>query len=149
MQIQLKQKEIEAALRGYIIKQGINMEGRTLAITFTSGRKDNGLSADLNIEDEAIPGFSSADRYDEEPPVPPEEPVVVSTTISKAIAEAVIDPEPSDSVTETEPEPDVVEKNSLEESDFIDEDSTLPSEEPEVVSEEPPMAVKKPLSLFG
>lgn len=51
MLIQLKQKQIEAALRGHIIKMGIDLKGRQLNITFVSGRKDNGLTADINFED--------------------------------------------------------------------------------------------------
>lgn len=59
MQIQLKQREIEAALKGYITKQGIDLTGRTITIDFTAGRKDSGLTADLRIEDEEIPGYSN------------------------------------------------------------------------------------------
>jgi hypothetical protein len=54
MQIQLKQREIEEALKGYISQQGINLAGKTVEIEFTSGRKDNGLSADLTIEDSKV-----------------------------------------------------------------------------------------------
>lgn len=49
MLIQLRQSEIEAALKGYIQNQGINLYGKTVEISFTSGRKDNGISADLDI----------------------------------------------------------------------------------------------------
>lgn len=58
MQIQLKQPEIEAALKMYIASQGISLAGKTFSVSFTSGRKDNGLSADLVIEDTAIPGYT-------------------------------------------------------------------------------------------
>jgi len=51
MQIQLKQSEIEAGLRLYIIQQGINLVGKTVDVTFTSGRRDNGLSAEVEIND--------------------------------------------------------------------------------------------------
>lgn len=51
MLIQLKQTEIEAALKMYIVSQGINLNNRTVDISFTSGRKDNGISADLDILD--------------------------------------------------------------------------------------------------
>jgi hypothetical protein len=51
MQIQLKQVEVEAALRMFITSQGINLTGKTVVVEFTSGRKDNGLSAELTIED--------------------------------------------------------------------------------------------------
>ena len=49
MLIQLRQSEIEAALRDYIVNQGISLIGRTVEISFTSGRKDNGILADLDI----------------------------------------------------------------------------------------------------
>lgn len=52
MNIQLKQAEIIAALRGYIAQQGINLTGKTVDITFTAGRKEGGLTADLIIEDQ-------------------------------------------------------------------------------------------------
>ena len=35
----------------YIAQQGILLAGKTVDIAFTSGRKDNGLSADISIED--------------------------------------------------------------------------------------------------
>lgn len=59
MQIQLKQTEIEAALKDYISKQGIKLQGRTVEIEFTSGRKENGITADLSISDTAgdLPDF--------------------------------------------------------------------------------------------
>ena len=49
MLIQLRQSEIEVALREYIVNQGINLTDRQVDISFTSGRKDNGISADLDI----------------------------------------------------------------------------------------------------
>lgn len=50
MQIQLKQPEIEEALKQYISQQGIILTNKSIVITFTSGRKDNGLTADVEIE---------------------------------------------------------------------------------------------------
>ena len=51
MQIQLKQTEIETALKDYIQKQGIQLQGRAVIIDFTNGRKENGITADLSISD--------------------------------------------------------------------------------------------------
>lgn len=51
MQIQLKQAEIEAALKGYIAQQGINLTNKTISYNFTAGRKDSGISVELVIED--------------------------------------------------------------------------------------------------
>lgn len=51
MQINLKQTEIEIALRDYVSKLGISLEGREVEIVFTNGRKSNGLTADIVISD--------------------------------------------------------------------------------------------------
>lgn len=51
MQIQLKQSEIIQALKLYISTQGINLNGKTVEVAFTAGRKETGLSADVQIED--------------------------------------------------------------------------------------------------
>ncbi len=58
MQIQLKQTEIIAALKQYIVGQGINLTGKEVSISFTAGRKEAGIIADLVIEDASIPGFT-------------------------------------------------------------------------------------------
>lgn len=58
MQIQLRQPEIEAALKLYITQQGINLAGKTVVIEFTSGRKNNGLTADVSIDDATVPGYT-------------------------------------------------------------------------------------------
>lgn len=55
MQINLRQPEIEKALRDYIREQGINLYGKEVFISFTAGRKDTGLSVELNIEDIDVP----------------------------------------------------------------------------------------------
>lgn len=56
MQIQLKQREIEQALKQYIIDQGISLRGKNITIGFTAGRKDGGLTADINIDEaDALP----------------------------------------------------------------------------------------------
>lgn len=49
MKIALNQNEVVAAIRGYVAAQGIDMAGKQLDVTFTSGRKGNGLTADLDI----------------------------------------------------------------------------------------------------
>ena len=53
MQIQLKQTEIIQALKLYITTQGINLNGKSVEVSFTAGRKDSGLTADVQIEDVA------------------------------------------------------------------------------------------------
>lgn len=54
MQIQLRQSEIEEALKQYVAKIGINLQGKTVEIAFTAGRKEAGMSADISVED---PGY--------------------------------------------------------------------------------------------
>ena len=51
MQIQLRQTEIVAALKAHIVAQGISLTGKSFGVSFTAGRKDAGLSADISIED--------------------------------------------------------------------------------------------------
>ena len=60
MQINLKQSEIEVALKNYVSQQGISLYARDVSITFTAGRKESGISAEISIEDADIPGFSDA-----------------------------------------------------------------------------------------
>lgn len=62
MQIQLKQTEIIAALKQYIISQGISLNGKAVDISFTAGRKEAGITADISIEDagQQIPGFEDS-----------------------------------------------------------------------------------------
>lgn len=51
MQITLKQSEIEVALKNYIVAQGIDLTGKTIEVAFTAGRKEAGISAELDIND--------------------------------------------------------------------------------------------------
>lgn len=69
MQIQLKQVEIIEALKAHITKQGFSLIGKTVEISFTAGRKDAGLSADITIEEVAIPGADIGDVEEAAKPV--------------------------------------------------------------------------------
>lgn len=51
MQINLRQREIETALKMYLHSQGINLKEKSITIDFTAGRKDSGLSAEISIVD--------------------------------------------------------------------------------------------------
>ena len=73
MQIQLKQREIAEALKMFISQQGINLTGKTIEIEFTSGRKDNGLSAELTIEDAGTPVSTEASVTEAPAPTEPVE----------------------------------------------------------------------------
>ncbi len=59
MQINLKQPEIEQALRAYIMAQGISLHGKDLTISFTAGRRESGISAEISIDDVEIPGYTN------------------------------------------------------------------------------------------
>lgn len=79
MQIQLKQTEIIAALKQYIVNQGISLNGKAVDISFTAGRKEAGITADISIEDagQPIPGFEDSVDDSVKPvltvvPTPPE-----------------------------------------------------------------------------
>jgi hypothetical protein len=68
MQIQLKQTEIITALKQFITSQGIDLWGKDVSVTFTAGRKESGISAEMDIEENLLPDFAGAD--DEEAPAP-------------------------------------------------------------------------------
>lgn len=92
MQIQLKQAEIITALKGYISSQGISLANKSVDITFTAGRKEGGLTADLIIEDEVVETVQA----------------VRHLHITKQVS---VEREPASTVAETiqpEPEPDEV-----------------------------------------
>ena len=96
MQINLKQPEIEAALKLYITQQGINLQGKTVMIEFTSGRKNNGLSAEVSIEDSAVPGYTDTFVMH-----------AVPTPVVAPVKEEVPEPLPEVKAEEPEPTPDV------------------------------------------
>lgn len=48
------------ALRAYVVAQGINLTGKDVEISFTAGRRESGISADITIEDAVIPGYTNA-----------------------------------------------------------------------------------------
>lgn len=72
MQIQLKQNEIVAAIKQYVAQQGINLSGRRVEVTFTAGRKESGLSADVDITDDVPPSVMLVPRTAEPDPATPE-----------------------------------------------------------------------------
>lgn len=90
MQINLRQPEIEKALRDYIREQGINLYGKEVFISFTAGRKDTGLSAELNIEDIDVP-----------PPIPLESAQEKVQALSPVVEEVPEDPEPVEEIPDT------------------------------------------------
>lgn len=95
MQINLKQSEIEVALKNYIAHQGISLSGKDVSISFTAGRKEAGISADISIEDVAIPGFDT----EEVEPMKPQ--LVAAATITPFQQEVVEEPVVETETTET------------------------------------------------
>jgi len=57
MQSNLKQTEIIAALKRYIAGQGISLQGKSVDMAFTAGRKEAGISVEISIEDISLPDF--------------------------------------------------------------------------------------------
>lgn len=101
MRIQLKQNEIESALKGYIAKQGIGVAHKLITMNFTSGRKNNGLSVEIVIEDEhrvnIAPAIAGKDCFAADagvvPTTDPEEAYVGSPADEKEAAEGKIQAE--------------------------------------------------------
>lgn len=95
MQINLKQAEIVTALKQYIVNQGISINGKNVQISFTAGRKESGISADIAIEDIVIPGV---DAMEDDGPtqvpvltvVPPSPPIV--TQLPEETNEEITEP---------------------------------------------------------
>lgn len=51
MKLQLEQAEIEKAVQEYVANQGIKVEGKTLTVKFSMTRGEQGLIADLTIDE--------------------------------------------------------------------------------------------------
>jgi len=90
MQIQLKQTEIINALKLYISNQGINLNGKTVEVAFTAGRKSSGLTADVCINDAQLPAVGITPT----PPVhiPVEMPIDPSTGVDGKTEEIMEEP---------------------------------------------------------
>lgn len=87
MQINLKQAEIVLALRAYVVAQGINLTGKDVEISFTAGRRESGISADITIEDAVIPGYTNA-VSDEAPEVSAHVVTLAAVPTAPAVVEA-------------------------------------------------------------
>lgn len=81
MQINLKQVEIEQALKKFLAGQGIAIQGKTVEIAFTAGRGASGLSAVVSVEDIGVPSFSEAIT---------DEAVIVPQPVLKVVDSAVV-----------------------------------------------------------
>ena len=99
MQVQIKQNEIEQAIRAFIANQGISLEGKEVKIDFTAGRKNGGLTADISIE-EATPMVPVKAVNTTQLELPLEAKVAVAeTTVVLAVADGVAVADPGYSTT--------------------------------------------------
>lgn len=101
MQITLKQRDIELALKMYLSAQGISLLQRSFNVEFTAGRKDSGLSASIDIG----PAEALTEEVIEDVKVVPptthlmqnttaaHEPVIVETIISPPVTDEPEGPE--------------------------------------------------------
>ena len=89
MQINLKQTEIIAALKQYIAGQGISLQGKSVDMAFTAGRKEAGISVEISIEDISLPDFGLPEESPTAKLTPVADPVVTSTA-PIAVDESVV-----------------------------------------------------------
>lgn len=90
MQVQIKQNEIEQAIRAFIANQGISLVGKEVKIDFTAGRKNGGLTADISIE-EATPMVPVKAVNTAQLELPLETMVAEGSTTVLAVADGVAD----------------------------------------------------------
>lgn len=121
MIINLKQTEIEQALRAYVVSQGISLHGKDLTISFTAGRRESGISAEISIDDVEIPGYTNS--------IVADAPVTKSAVLSLAPAVATVTPVAVEAVEEVQ---------QVEQEEVAVESA-----------EEAPVETKTTVSLFG
>lgn len=87
MQVHLKQSEIVTALKQYISGEGISLQGKTVDMTFTAGRKEAGISVEISIDDAGIPDFFKGEGEDPaQAPAPATSLSLVKDTATASIA---------------------------------------------------------------
>lgn len=133
MQITLKQSEIEVALKNYIVAQGINLTGKTIEVAFTAGRKEAGISAELDINDAGTESTSVPSLVLNRP----FEPAVAVNTATATPVTAKRNVQPIQSEVPTAAVVDEV----VAEEEPVEADPVVPAEAPS--------NAKTPVSLFG
>ncbi len=96
MQITLKQRDIELALKMYLSAQGISLLQRSFNVEFTAGRKDSGLSASIDIGPAEALTKEAMESVKVEPlqnTTAATEPVIVETIISPPVTDEPEEPE--------------------------------------------------------
>ena len=112
MKIQLSQTNIVEGIKMYLQSQGIKMQGRDIQVLFTAGRKQSGLIADVDIEDNSDIGTPITDvpyKGDDTIPCPEvNEPQSSDNFYPEQVVPAIVE-----EIKEEEVETAQVEKTSL------------------------------------
>ena len=107
MQITLKQRDVELALKMYLSSQGIPLAGRSFDIDFTAGRKDTGLTVyvDIGSAEELAQSYVEAVKPVEPRPVeqkvmldPEVEALIYDKPEAEAVPEVLLSPEKTQEV---------------------------------------------------
>lgn len=80
MRVTLVHAEIQSAVVAMLAKRGVNIEGQDIAVAFSMGRKNTGLSATVDIVDPDIVQLPDAVVDEDEDPTP----VAVATPKTEA-----------------------------------------------------------------
>ena len=70
MRVTLVHAEIQSAVVAMLAKRGVNIEGQDIAVAFSMGRKNTGLSATVDIVDPSIVQLPDAVVDEDEDPTP-------------------------------------------------------------------------------
>ena len=140
MQIIIKQSEIEVAVKNYIAGLGINLAGKDVEVSFTAGRKEDGLSASLDIVDATLGTVVSI------PPKP-----VLEAAAPAAVVQAISQTSPAKAVhvsraQAVDPEPVQVQEIAEDPNGTQPE---APVAEVEAANDVEAQPAKKVNSLFG
>ena len=71
MRVTLVHAEIQSAVVAMLAKRGVNIEGQDIAVAFSMGRKNTGLSATVDIVDPSIVQLPDAVVDEDEDQMPP------------------------------------------------------------------------------
>lgn len=80
MRVTLVHAEIQSAVVAMLAKRGVNIEGQDIAVAFSMGRKNTGLSATVDIVDPSVVQLPDAVVDEDEDPTP----VAVATPKTEA-----------------------------------------------------------------
>lgn len=140
MQIIIKQSEIEVAVKNYIAGLGINLAGKDVEVSFTAGRKEDGLSASLDIVDATLGTVVSV------PPKP-----VIEAAAPAAVVQAISQTSPAKTVHVSRAQ--AVDPEPVQAQEFAEDPNSTQPEAPvaevEAANDVEVQPAKKVNSLFG